>query len=228
VSKKLSPKKQKALSAKIRKLVLEGYPHKQAAAIAYKYLRDPRYKVGPRGGLKRKNPSRIVSKIVPTYIGMYRWFALYALSRRYNSSWGFKEHHQLSTLAGLAYMYSGITHVVSVPATLLTLLKLMGYPVAFKKGYIIEPYEEADVSFGKVPNMEKVDVENFFYMAAGHWESLSNADLLSEDYLVGGIQDLFAMESEDDAADFIETLASNTKPELFEYMVSKLAKSVHY
>ena len=44
--------KSKKLSGKIRTLIKEGYPRKQAVAIAYNYYN--RGCLGPRGGIKSK------------------------------------------------------------------------------------------------------------------------------------------------------------------------------
>jgi len=54
--KKISPSAEKRVSAKIAKLVREGRPVKQAAAIAYRYQRAGR--LGPRGGLLPKKGKR--------------------------------------------------------------------------------------------------------------------------------------------------------------------------
>jgi hypothetical protein len=45
---KLSKKAQSYISRKIKKLIKEGYPQKQAVAIAYSYAKKRRFRVGKR------------------------------------------------------------------------------------------------------------------------------------------------------------------------------------
>ena len=73
---KPSREQQKRISAKIRKLINEGYEPDQAAAIAYEYSRE--HKLGPRGGVER-NPISLNEK-----------FILFVLPRMnlHISSWG--------------------------------------------------------------------------------------------------------------------------------------------